>query len=243
MEEDTEIGIARRRRKMSLDREAITRVFPSPAVDDKAAMRLLSDEEIAAHLERTLEGRPGIEEGLWIFAYGSLMWNPELDFAERRMATIRGWHRSFCLWQWRYRGSRDKPGLMLALDRGGSCKGLAYRIAGPAVRLKIARVWRREMIGNGYRPRWVRAWCDNRAVAAIAFIANRRGERYAGKLPEAEVADRIAAACGHVGPNAAYLLETVASCEALGIHDRRLWRMQEMVAERLCRNGIGNPAE
>ena len=96
------------------------------------------------------------EGDLWVFGYGSLMWKPEMDFAESRPALLNGWHRRFCLWQWRYRGSRRNPGLMLALDRGGACRGIAYRLAAPDVRGKVTAVWKREMTGNGYRPRWVK---------------------------------------------------------------------------------------
>ena len=122
---------------------------------------------------------------------------------------------------------------MLALDLGGCCRGVVYKLTGPDIRAKIAPVWRREMMGNGYRPRWVTAKTDANPVLAIAFIAYREGDRYAGRLTDEAIADRIAAACGHVGPSAEYLLETAARCEELGIHDRHLWRMQALVADRL----------
>jgi len=198
-------------------------------------MHLLSDEEISTYLDAMLADRPDPNADIWLFAYGSLMWKPELDFAERRLANVRGWHRRFCLWQWRYRGTRDKPGVMLALDRGGSCGGMVYHLSAPNVREKIAPVWRREMIGNGYRPRWVTADTEHGTVTALAFVAHRTGERYAGKLSDESIADRIGSACGHIGPSAEYLLETVARCEEFGIHDRHLWRMQRLVAGRLGR--------
>ena len=161
------------------------------------------------------------------------MWKPELDFAEMRLATLRGWHRRFCLWQWRYRGTRERPGLMLALDRGGACRGVLYRIDGPGLRAKLAGVWRREMIGDGYRPRWVAAITAEERVPAITFVVNREGERYAGAMPDEEIAQFIAGACGHAGPSAEYLLETVTRCEELGIHDPGLWRLQKLVARQL----------
>lgn len=220
-------------RTIALTRNLISRAFPQPVGDDEAATRLLTNEEVAAHLDALLGERPGAEHELWLFAYGSLMWKPELDFAEQHVATVRGWHRRFCLWQWRYRGTRDNPGMMLALDHGGSCRGVVYKLTGPDIRAKIAPVWRREMIGNGYRPRWVTAKTDASPVQAIAFIAYREGDRYAGRLTDEAIADRIAAACGHIGPSAEYLLETAVRCEELGIHDRHLWRMQALVADRL----------
>jgi glutathione-specific gamma-glutamylcyclotransferase len=222
-------------RTIALTRDLISRAFPQPVGDDKAAMRLLTDEEIAAHLEAALGARPEVDQELWLFAYGSLMWKPEFDFVEQHIATVRGWHRRFCLWQWRHRGTCDRPGVMLALDRGGSCQGVVYKLTGPDIRAKIGPVWRREMSANGYRPRWITATTDADPVLAIAFIANRKGERYAGRLTDEAIADRIAAACGHIGPSAEYLLETVVRCEELGIHDRHLWRMQALVADRLLR--------
>jgi glutathione-specific gamma-glutamylcyclotransferase len=218
---------------MALRRELIAAAFPEPVPDDRTAMPLLPDEAIAASLEAALT-RLGDGRDLWVFAYGSLMWKPDLEFAEHRLATLKGWHRRFCLWQWRYRGSRERPGLMLALDRGGSCRGVAYRVAAPGVREKVAGVWRREMIALGYRPRWVRLETADGPVEAVAFVANREGGRYAGRLGEAAIAEHVATACGHVGPCAEYLLETVARCEELGVHDRHLWRLQALVAAKIA---------
>ena len=140
----------KRNRELALTRALITRAHPRPVEDDPNAMRLRTEEELGAALDEVL--REHSERGeLWMFAYGSLMWKPEIDFAERRIATVRGWHRRFCLWQWRFRGTRDRPGVMLALDRGGSCLGVVYKVIGPDLRSKIIPVWRREMRGNGYR--------------------------------------------------------------------------------------------
>jgi cation transport protein ChaC len=216
---------------LALTRELIAAAFPDAVVDDEQAMALLPDADVAARYDDWMSSHPGGD--LWLFGYGSLMWKPELDFIEQRLATVRGWHRRFCLWQWRFRGSRAKPGLMLALDRGGACAGLAFRIAGPDLRAKLAETWRREIGGDGYRPRWVTAATEHGPVTALAFVINRDSSRYAGRLSDETVAAHIASACGETGPNAEYLLETVMRCRQLGIHDRLLWRMQELVAKRL----------
>lgn len=221
-------------RALALTRELIERAHPVPGPDDDTAMRRLSDEEQAVFLEAALAGRNGAD-GVWVFGYGSLLWKPEAAFVEGRIATVRGWHRRFCLWQWRFRGSRERPGLMLAIDRGGAVTGIAYRVAGPDIRAGLASVWSREMSGNGYRPRWVAARTATGIVPALTFVANREGERYAGRLTDAEIADHLAGACGHMGPSADYLVATAARCEALGIRDAHLWRLQAMVAERLAR--------
>jgi cation transport protein ChaC len=218
-------------REPALTRAMIIARFPNPVTDGLGVHKLKTDEELAAALDRILLDHD--EGDLWLFGYGSLMWKPELDFAESRPALLNGWHRRFCLWQWRYRGSRHHPGLMLALDRGGACRGVAYRIAAPGVRDKIAAVWRREMLGNGYVPRWVRLTTMQGPVRGLTFVANHGGERYAGRISEEIVADHIASACGENGSGAEYLLETVLRCEELGIHDRFLWRLQELVAERM----------
>ena len=175
-------------RALSLTHDLIRHAHREPIADDHAAMHLLTDQELAGHLEVAFAKRRHPDADLWLFAYGSLMWKPDLEFAERRLAAVKGWHRRFCLWQWRYRGTRDRPGIMLALDRGGSCRGVAYRLGGPDLRGKIAPVWRREMTANGYRPRWVTAYTDDGAVTALVFVAHRAGERYAGRLPDAAIA-------------------------------------------------------
>jgi cation transport protein ChaC len=214
----------------------IARAFPDPVADDPAAMALAGEAELAASLAAALADGPAPEDDLWLFAYGSLMWRPEPEIAdaERRLATVAGWHRRFCLWQWRHRGTRAAPGLMLALDRGGSCTGIVLRVAGPGRDAKMQAVWRREMTGNGYRARWVTARTPDGPVRALTFVINDRGERYAGRLDDETVARHIATACGHRGPAAEYLLETVAHCEELGIHDRHLWKIQALVAAQLA---------
>ena len=217
----------------ALTHALIARAFPEPVADDRSAMPLRPDAEIAASLEAALAGlKPG--QPFWLFAYGSLTWDAgDLPVAERRPATLRGWHRRFCLWQWRYRGTRERPGLMLALDRGGSCRGLALRIDGPDLRSKLAGIWRREMIGYGYEPRRVTLRSEDARLPAFVFVINRASPRYAGHLSDDVVAGHIATACGHVGPAASYLLETLLSCQRCGIADRHLWRLQALVAERL----------
>lgn len=230
-------GRTRRPPPLALTRAMIARAFPEAVADDPTAMALAGEAELSASLAAALAAGPPPEGELWLFAYGSLMWRPEPEIvdAERRLATVAGWHRRFCLWQWRHRGTRERPGLMLALDRGGACTGIVLRIAGPGREATLAAVWRREMMGRGYRARWVTARTPEGPVRALTFVINPKGGRYAGRLDDAAVAGHIATACGHRGPAAEYLLETVAHCEALGIHDRHLWRIQELVAERLRR--------
>ena len=107
----------KRNRELALTRALITRAHPNAVTDDPNAMRLRSEEELKAGLGHALKEHSAGEE-LWLFAYGSLMWKPDIEVAERRVATVKGWHRRFCPWQWRFRGTRDCPGVMLALGRG-----------------------------------------------------------------------------------------------------------------------------
>jgi len=223
-------------RSLSLTREMIAARFPCPVTDDLGEHKLRTEAECDAYLDRILLDHD--EGDLWVFGYGSLMWKPEMEFAESRPALLNGWHRRFCLWQWRWRGSRRNPGLMLALDRGGACRGMAYRLAAPDVRAKVLKVWRREMTGNGYLPRWVTLRSMQGPLRGLGFVANAESERYAGKISDELIADHMAHACGEAGSSAEYLLQTVLRCEELGIHDRFLWRLQELVAERM-----GRPAE
>src|SRR5207237_9033643 len=114
---------------------------------------------------------------VWLFAYGSLMWNPEMPFAERRPALLRGWHRSFCLYSRDYRGTPERPGLVLGLDRGGSCRGIAYRLpddGGPA----FDRIWAREMTGRVYEMRQVTVTTPHGRMAAEACVVRRESPDY-----------------------------------------------------------------
>ena len=160
-----------------------------------SSLRLLSDEERDASLSSMLvDVAP--DDDVWVFAYGSLIWNPAFHFVEKRIATVHGWHRRFCLWVQLGRGSPENPGLMLGLERGGSCRGLVYRVARPHTRTELEIVWRREMVAGAYRPRWVAARTAEGEVRAITFAINDGHDRYAGGLSDEEAAAAIATAKG-----------------------------------------------
>jgi glutathione-specific gamma-glutamylcyclotransferase len=168
-------------------------------------------------------------EPVWLFAYGSLMWNPEMPFAERRPALLRGYHRSFCLYSRDYRGTPERPGLVLGLDRGGSCRGIAYRLPQEGLGPAIDRVWAREMAGEVYRMRPVTVSTPQGGAAAYAFVVRRDRPDYAGRLPSEEVARIIAVAEGGRGSGRDYLASTVRHLEELGIDDGPLHRLHEQV--------------
>lgn len=192
-----------------------------------------SDAQLRRSLDATLQGRrSGQQNGaaqssdIWIFAYGSLIWNPLFPFADRRLARIYGYHRSFCLWSRIGRGTPERPGLVLGLDLGGSCAGLAYRIALPHVREELGLLWRREMVTGSYVPTWVKARTPLGAVDAISFVINHCSPAYAGRLAAAEAARSIAGASGLHGPCADYLLRTVCGLREHGIEDAHLGEIE-----------------
>jgi cation transport protein ChaC len=167
---------------------------------------------------------------VWIFAYGSLMWSPEIHFAEALPARIHGWHRSFCLYSPEYRGTREKPGLVLGLDRGGSCRGIAYRLAAATLADGIDYLWTREMTGFVYHMTPVRMSTERGPTAGYAFTVRRDSPDYAGRLPLDVAARIIATSKGDRGTGRDYLVNTVRHLEQLGIVDGALHRIERLVA-------------
>ncbi len=216
-----------------LTAELIARVHPAPCPDEGPVTPTMDDAALEASRRGMLGGLDPAAD-IWLFGYGSLMWNPDLDFAERRPGRVHGWHRRFCLRQWRFRGRPDAPGLVLALDRGGSCVGVLFRVPGPGAADRLAGTWRREMRGRGYRPAWMRVASPEGRVRALGFVADRLGPRYAGDLDDAAAAALIARACGHVGPSATYLFETWRHCREIGIRDPMLERLARLTARELA---------
>jgi cation transport protein ChaC len=197
--------------------------------------RPMNDDDYREAVAAIRSGAPP-DGGLWVFAYGSLIWKPGFDFVESRTALSHGWHRSFCLgWDRFFRGSPSRPGLMLALDRGGQCRGVAYRLPPDALETNLDRLARRELLlaPHPFPPRWVALRTAEGPLRALTFTMDRKSPFYVGGLTPAETADTLARAVGRSGSMADYLFSTVSHLEALGIHDRHLWAMQEMVAERI----------
>ncbi|KQP42368.1 calcium transporter ChaC [Methylobacterium sp. Leaf104] len=219
--------------RLDLTLDLIARAHPTPVADDATALALMSDAELAPGLAAAFAARPLPAEGLWVFGYGSLIWRPEFTYSERRVGTVHGYHRRFCLLQRRFRGSVDNPGLVLALDAGGSCDGVAFRLTGDEAAETLLPVWRREMRGNGYIGRWVTVETAAGQIQALTFVVNPDSDRYTGPISDAAIADRIASGAGHLGPSAEYLFRTVSACLAEGIRCPHLLTLQGMVAERL----------
>lgn len=163
-------------------------------------------------------------EALWVFGYGSLIWKPEFEFDARMPAQIFGFHRRLCLRSVRYRGSEDCPGVVAGLDRGGSCYGVAYRMAPALVERQFVKLWEREMFLGSYAPKWVRGrlCADGAPVRALAFVVRRSGHNYCGGLDESALIDILSRACGVYGTSLDYLERTVAALHELGLRDAHL---------------------
>lgn len=165
----------------------------------------------------------------WVFGYGSLIWDPEVDFEEESLARVHGYHRAFCIRSTLYRGTPERPGVVLGLDRGGSCVGVAYRLRHATRRESIARLYDREMRNRIYQPTLVSVTlCSGRQVRALTFVADRSHEGYE-QLPERELLARLSGCCGARGANRDYLFNTWRSLEARGVHDARLARLGRML--------------
>lgn len=186
-----------------------------------------TQRRIDESLARTIAARPAAlsdasdgHDALWIFAYGSLLWNPLLDFDRRELATLHGWHRSFCLRTLAGRGSTERPGRMLGLEPGGNTQGAVLRLAGDRRDNELRVVWTREMIAGTYRPIWTGiTLADGTDAHAIAFVADASHPLYERDASVATAAPIIARATGSLGSNAEYLFRLEAALSAGGMRD------------------------
>ena len=220
------------RNKRQIERTHLERDGIRSAVHDAGhGAMLLSERDIEESLRSSLAERNS-DQPVWVFGYGSLIWNPLMRFAERRVAKVRGYHRGFYLWSKINRGSPEKPGLVLGLDRGGSCGGVAYRLHADHVMEEFNLLWRREMLAPAYFARWVDAYTDSGTVTALTFVVDRSAGDYAGRLSDDEIVSIALGAHGHFGSCADYLLETAMSLEQHGISDHRMRRLARLLMAR-----------
>jgi len=160
---------------------------------------------------------------LWVFGYGSLMWDPGFPFVEQRLALLRGYHRRFCIYSMRHRGTPERPGLVFGLDHGGACRGMAFRVAATEVAPVLDTLWAREMSGAVYRPRLLPVRLEGGAVVpACAFVVDRSHAQYCRGLSLEQSAALISQGEGGRGRNLEYLANTVEHLEQLGIADHGL---------------------
>jgi cation transport protein ChaC len=169
---------------------------------------------------------------LWVFGYGSLMWDPGFEYLAAEKALLHGYHRAFCMYSERHRGTAERPGLVLALDRGGSCQGIAYRVRRDRADPVLAYLWHREMPRYAYLPRQLRASVGGRNVVCVTFIVDRTQPNYAGGLGAEQTAAIIARAVGERGSNRDYLASTVKHLDELGIAAGKIHEILRLVEER-----------
>lgn len=193
----------------------------------------MTDEDYITHSQRLADACS--DKDLWIFAYGSLIWKADYDTVEKRLATAYGWHRSFCLEMESWRATKEQPGLMMALARGGRCDGVVYRLPAGNHAQQIERLLRREAPFHQalQSVRWLPVRTDQGPVHALGFWVGPSGQRISHGQSLEAVARVLARACGFAGSCAEYLYNTVHHLEEFGIHDRNLWVLQRLVAREI----------
>ncbi|HVM85054.1 MAG TPA: gamma-glutamylcyclotransferase [Candidatus Binatia bacterium] len=212
---------------MSTDKAPTENASPAEAGADQDEYGAV---DLALIERRRVRPEPGRE--FRVFGYGSLMWRPDFPFIDIAPATLHGYHRAFCIRSTHYRGTRQRPGLVLGLDRGGMCHGRLFRVK-PEHAAEVAEILhRREMVSGVYEPRWLKVRLkDGRTSTALGYVADRKHPQYAGKLAESEIARRIRGAVGRFGSNVEYLKNTVLHLEEMGIRECSLHRVLRQVEQ------------
>jgi cation transport protein ChaC len=171
-------------------------------------------------------------EDLWVFGYGSLMWRPGFEFIEQVPARLIGEHRALCVYSFDHRGTPEKPGLVLGLDRGGACRGVAFRVGAKRRDETIEYLRSREQTTHVYREVMRSVWLENESsdrVSALAYVVDRGHVQYAGRLSLAEQLRLVRQGHGRSGNNRDYVLSTVKSIEAQGFRDPQLHQLALML--------------
>ncbi|MGE4220906.1 MAG: gamma-glutamylcyclotransferase [Alphaproteobacteria bacterium] len=193
-----------------------------------------TEAETLARARADFLARVPCDRDVWVFGYGSLLWNPGFVYCDARPAVLHGFHRAFCIYSQHYRGTVERPGLVLGLDRGGSCRGMAFRVDCAEAQAALAYLWDREMVTAVYRPhpapvRLLDASRPDGMLRCLAFVADRDHPQYAGGLSPQQVARLVHRGAGSSGTNRDYLDSTVDRLAQLGIRDRRLSAIQALV--------------
>ncbi|WP_169567881.1 gamma-glutamylcyclotransferase [Sneathiella limimaris] len=219
-----------------LTREELTRERVDMLIEEarkQGRFDALTHEERDESRHNFLQQSPISEEGLWVFGYGSLLWNPAFHYIESVPARLYGYRRHYCLHLTMGRGSPEKPGIMLALDTGGSCNGRAFLIEPAKIDSETEILWLREMISGAYLPRWVKMKTeDGKSIEGLTFVVNRDHSRYRDHLSDEDLVQRICQGEGHLGSSREYLENTVAHLEEIGVRDQYLHRLLAKVKTR-----------
>ncbi len=192
---------------------------------DADAVRRYSKEELANAVRRIMSQRNTLN-GVWVFGYGSLMWNPDVCLQESRRGMLEGYHRRLCVQSTVYRGTRKTPGVVLGLDTGGFCEGVVFHIAFADLEPELLRLWEREMFADTYVPTWVKVKCEQGCdIEALAFVVNRGHEHYLAPQELDRLARYVFQARGQKGHCREYLFNTVTSLHRMGLRDPVLERV------------------
>jgi glutathione-specific gamma-glutamylcyclotransferase len=211
---------------------------------------VLSEEERQARFAAMLAQAP-VDQDVWVLAYGSMMWNPTVMYVEARPVVLEGWHRTFCLCSRAGRGCEENPGLMLAIEPGGRCEALAYRLPRERMRDELHLLWQREMVSGSYQAMWLVTRClrsagpagatttspiaDGGEIVALTFVADPQNKNYEADLSLQRQAQRIAKARGVLGSNLDYLLMTRQRLREHGLSDAYI----EQLAAAAQQTGTG----
>ena len=177
------------------------------------------------------------QKDLWVFGYGSLMWRPGFDFVEKAPAALIGAHRSLCIYSFHHRGTQDHPGLVLGLDEGGACRGIAFRVAPAHADATLSYLRDREQVTSVYVEKMKPVSLldgSGRELEALCYIADRAHPQYAGRLSLEAQAHLVRSAVGQAGANIDYLLNTVRHLEEAGIHDVELMALAQRLRDALA---------
>jgi cation transport protein ChaC len=180
----------------------------------------------------TLSEKDFSKGDLWVFGYGSLMWRPGFDFVEQVPARLIGEHRALCVYSFVHRGTPEKPGLVLGLDRGGACRGIAFRVAESKRAATVAYLREREQVTSVYREVMRSLWLESeerKRVSALAYVVDRGHVQYAGRLSLAEQLRHVQQGHGRSGANREYVISTVKAIEAEGFRDTQLHQLSLML--------------
>ena len=203
-------------------------VFPPPPTESLPAPRptLLPApvRDPAPMLESTREAWGG-KTDLWVFGYASLIWRPDFDVAEHRLAKVNGWHRALKMWSRVNRGTPACPGLVFALLSGGSCQGVVLRVPHRDAHEVLQKLWHREMVTGVYDPKWLHCATEAGPVRALAFTLSRKSPNYTGDLQEEQYRQIFSDACGRYGTTLHYAEQTFLGLKEHGIHDHALGRL------------------
>ena len=192
--------------------------------------RIMSDDVRDQMVADTLSRAPSKSE-FWVFAYGSLIWNPAIEYEEKIKCILPGYHRSFCFWTVLGRGCEDQPGLMMGLEPGGECNGIAYRLNNENLHTEVDILFRREMISYIYKPTWTTAHCvpngngngnGNKTIDVLTFVVDEQNERFCDDIDEQTLIHAIATAAGPLGRNCDYLYQLMEHLEEIGFTDQSM---------------------